>query len=65
MPLRVGHSGEDQSLQEVGLLAGPIQTTQGSRELSLETSIHLDVDSLLEAEPPMTTYLLLLSYSRW
>ena len=52
-------------LQEVGLLVGPVQTTQGSRELSLETSICLDADSSLEAEPLTTTYLLLLSYSRW
>ena len=42
---------------------GSQTTTQGSRELSLGTSIHLDVDPLLELEPP--TYLLLLSYSRW
>ena len=56
---------EDQSPQEVGLLVSPIQTIQGSRELSLEISIHLDADSSLEAESPKTKYLLLLSYSRW
>ena len=65
MPCHIGHQGEDQSLKEVGLPAGPVQTTQGSRELSLETTIRLDEDSLLEAVPLTTTYLLLLTYPRW
>ena len=64
MPFCDGHQGQDKILQEVGLFVSPLQTTQGSSKFSLGTSIRLDADPLLEAEPPMTTYLLLLSYSR-
>ena len=55
----------DKILQEVGLFASPLETTQGSRELSLGTSICLDVDPLLEVEPLTMTYLLLFTYPRW
>ena len=54
-----------EEVQEVGLFVSPLQTTQGPRQLSLGTSICLDVDPLFEVEPLTTTYLLLSSYSRW
>ena len=62
MSLRDGHQSPVQNLQEVGLFASPLLTTQGSREWSLGTSVHLDVDPMLEVVPPTTTYLPLLTY---
>ena len=44
MPLRDGHQGQAQVLKEVGLHGSPVQTTRGSREQSLGTSVHLGVD---------------------
>ena len=57
MLLRDGHQGQDQILMEVGLHGSPVQTTQGSRERSLGTSVCLGVD-------PFVGGLLLLTYPR-
>ena len=64
MSLRDGHQRPVQNLQEVGHFASPLQTTQGSRERSLGTSVRLDVGPMLEAVPLTTTYLPLLTYPR-
>ena len=64
MSLRDGHQRPVQNLQEVGLFASPLPTTQGSREWSLGISVCLDADPLLEAVPPTTTDLPLLTYPR-
>ena len=44
MSVRDGHQGQDQILKEVGLHGSPVQTTQGSREWSLGTSVCLGAD---------------------
>ena len=44
MPLRDGHQGQAQVLKEVGLHGSLVQTTQGSREQSLGTSVRLGAD---------------------
>ena len=64
MSLRDGHQRSVQNLQEVGLFVSPLLTTQGSREWSLGTSVRLDADPMLEAVPPTTAYLPLLTYPR-
>ena len=64
MSLCDGHQRPVQNLQEVRLFASPVQTTQGSRERSLGTSVHLDADPMLEVVPLTTTYLPLLTYPR-
>ena len=64
MSLRDGHQRPVLILQEVGLPASPVQPPQGSRELSPETTTGLDVNPMLEAVPPTTTYLPLLTYPR-
>ena len=64
MSLCDGHQRPVENLQDVGLFASPLQTTQGSREWSLGASVHLDADPMLEVVPPTTTYLPLLTYPR-
>ena len=69
-----GHQRPVQNLQEVGLFVSPLPTTQGSGErspgtsvglfVSLGTSVCQDADPMLEAVPPTTTYLSLLTYPR-
>ena len=65
MSLCDGHQRPVQNLQEVGLFASPLQTTQGSREQSLGTSVCLDADPMLKAVPLTTTYLPSLTYPTW
>ena len=64
MSLLDGHQRPVQNLQEVGLFVSPLQTTQGSQEQSLGTSVCLDADPMLEVVPPTTTYLPFLTYPR-
>ena len=64
MSLCDGHQRPVLILQEVGLPVSPVQPPQGSRELSPETTAHLDADPMLEAVPLTKTYLPLLTYPR-
>ena len=64
MSLHDGHQRPVQNLQEVGLFASPLLTTQGSQERSLGTSVCQDADPMLEAVPLTTTYLPLLTYPK-
>ena len=64
MSLCDGHQRPVPNLQEVGLFLSPFLITQGSWEQSLGTSVRLDADPILEAVPPTTTYLPLLTYPR-